>query len=181
MSRYLVVPSFDGPSDTRSRDGSQRSAGSHSRHLSQGGPSHGGPSQARGSHVPASHHGGSRAGGSSRPPSNVGTGSGPVGYPAALGYDPARLGQDSEETPETMHRKNIGKRVDLPAEAYVQVWPNSAIIYMPKSHANLIFSLSLESPLLSDPASAMVESQSISVLTNSASVGFQTLMSINMT
>lgn len=122
MSRYLDVPAFDGPSDTRSRDGSQYSGGSHSRHLSQGGSSRGG-----GSHLPASQQGASRAGGSSRPSSNVGAGSGPLGYPSPLGYDPARMRDEFEESPEEMHRKSVGKRVDLPAEAYVGVCSSSAI------------------------------------------------------
>lgn len=122
MSRYLAVPSFDGPSDTRSRDGSQRSTGSHSRNISQGGPSQGG-----GTHASASQYGGSRAGGSSCPPSNVGAGTGPVGYPTALGYDPARMRDDFEPTPEELHRKEVGKRVDLPPEAYVEVCSNCTI------------------------------------------------------
>lgn len=65
---YLSVPSFDGPSDSRS-DTSHRSGGSQSRHASQ-------PS---GSQAPSSH-----------PPSNAGASSQPQGYPAPLGYDPSR-------------------------------------------------------------------------------------------
>lgn len=106
MSRHLAVPSFDGPSDVRSRDGSQHSAAdSHSRHPSQGG---------------VSHVSGSQSGhGSSGPPSMAGAPSGPQGYPQPLGYDPAR--DDLPASPEEMHRLQVGKRVDLPADAYIQV------------------------------------------------------------
>lgn len=166
MSRYLDVPSFDGPSDTRSRDGSHY-GGSHSRHHSQGGPSQ--------------QAGGSRAGGSSRPPSNVGAGSGPVGYPAALGYDPARLGHDSEETPEIMHRKTVGKRVDLPAEAYLEVRVRNIIsLDPPRNHANFDFRLVPHPSSLSGLVLERAESQLALASTNSASAACPTSMSISM-
>lgn len=146
MSHYLTVPSFDGPSDTRSRSGSQHSTGSHSRHPSQGGGSHASASHVSGSHASgldasASQVGGSRAGGSSRPPSNVGAAAIPQGYPQALGYDPGR--DDLPESPEEEHRKQVGKRVDLPAEAYVEV---SSLRPVPFSivviHTSMLTSLS---------------------------------------
>lgn len=105
----MTVPSFDGPSDTRSRSGSQHSAGSHSRN-----PSHPG-----GSHVSASQAGRSNAGGSSRPPSNAGAPANPEGYPQPLGFDPGR--DEKPETPEDVHRKTVGRRVDLPPEAFIDV------------------------------------------------------------
>lgn len=167
MSHYLDVPSFDGPSDTRSRDGSQY-GGSHSRHHSQGGPSQ--------------QAGGSRAGGSSRPPSNVGTGAGPVGYPAALGYDPARLGPNSDESPEIMHRRAVGKRVDLPAEAYVEVrFQNKMYKFSNYKYANFDLRLDLRPSSLIDLASERVENRSILASTNSASPVCPALMSISMT
>ncbi|KAK2609741.1 hypothetical protein N8I77_003228 [Diaporthe amygdali] len=114
---YLPVPSFDGPSDTRSQ-GSHHSGGgsrSHSRRTSQ----------ASGSHMSASHPG-SQAPGSappsnvgapsgpvgSRPPSNVGGRSPPRGYPEPLGFDPAREPKKFGE--------DFNKRIDLPPEAYVK-------------------------------------------------------------
>lgn len=122
MSRYpggyLQVPSYDGPSDTRSQ-GSHHSGGgsrSHSRRTSQ----------VSGSHVSASHPGSQAPG--SAPPSNVGAPSGPVGsrpssnvggrspprgYPEPLGFDPAR----DPKKPGQEFNKNI----DLPPEAYVEV------------------------------------------------------------
>lgn len=65
----------------------------------------------------------SHVGGSSRPPSNVGVPAGPVGYPAPLGFDPAR--DNPPEAPEELHRNAVGKRVDLPPEAFVEVCPVS--------------------------------------------------------
>lgn len=49
----------------------------------------------------------------------MGAAAGPQGYPQALGYDPGR--DDLPESPEEEHRKQVGKRVDLPAEAYTAV------------------------------------------------------------
>ncbi|KAG6357971.1 hypothetical protein INS49_013854 [Diaporthe citri] len=114
---YLQVPSFDGPSDTRSQ-GSHHSGGgsrSHSRRTSQ----------VSGSHVSASHPGSQAPG--SAPPSNMGAPSGPVGsrpssnvggrspprgYPEPLGFDPAREPKKFGE--------DFNKNLDLPPEAYVQ-------------------------------------------------------------
>lgn len=76
-------------------------------------PSFDGPSDTR------SQPGGFSASGSNRSPSNVGTASGPVGYPAPLGFDPARM--EPVLSPEENHRIQVSKRVDLPAEAYMQV------------------------------------------------------------
>lgn len=84
---YLSIPSFDGPSDIRS-DTSHRSGGSPSRHTS------------------TSHPG-------SRRPSNAGSSSGPQGYPAPFGFDPAREKKKFGE--------DFNKNVDLPPEAYVEV------------------------------------------------------------
>ncbi|ROW02467.1 hypothetical protein VMCG_06148 [Cytospora schulzeri] len=100
---YLSVPSFDGPSDTRSNT-SHRSGGSQSRHHSQPSGSH-----VSASHVSASHHGSQAPG--SRPPSNAGGASGPQGYPEPLGYDPGR---------EKKFGEDFNKNIDLPPEAYVQ-------------------------------------------------------------
>lgn len=99
MSRYLVTPTFDGASDARSRNGSQ-----HSGH----------PSQYASSQAPTS-----RVGGSSHPRSNIGAAAGPVGYPTALGFDPAR--ESPPIRPEDEYRNIVGKRVDLPAEAFAGV------------------------------------------------------------
>lgn len=96
---YLAVPSFDGPSDTRS-DTSRRSGGSQSRHQSQ----------LSGSHVSASYQGSQAPG--SRRPSNSGASSEPQGYPKPLGYDPGR---------EKKFGEGFNKNVDLPPEAYVEV------------------------------------------------------------
>lgn len=121
MSRYpgyLQVPSYDGPSDTRSQ-GSHHSGGgsrSHSRRTSQ----------VSGSHVSASHPGSQAPG--SAPPSNVGAPSGPAGsrpssnvggrspprgYPEPLGFDPAREPKKFGD--------DFNKNLDLPPEAYVEV------------------------------------------------------------
>ncbi|CAN8104783.1 unnamed protein product [Discula destructiva] len=106
MSRYLAVPSFDGPSDTR-----DRSSSTGSRHSSG--------SQPRPS--PSSQGGGRIASGSSRAPSAVDTRGPPVGYPEATGRDPGRF-ESGERllTNEEQHRLDVGKRVDLPAEAFVE-------------------------------------------------------------
>lgn len=125
MSRYLAVPQFDGPSDTRERSGSQSSQG----HRSQGSQSR---SAAPSSHAPSQ-------GTASRPPSNAGSSRGPpVGYPAATGRDPGR--DEPVLSPEEEHRYfsltspffprchdanifcslQVAKRVDLPAEAFSQ-------------------------------------------------------------
>lgn len=169
MSRYLVVPSFDGPSDTRSRSGSHHSQGSqgaqsHSRHPSQGG---GSQSHVSGSHVSASPGGGARAGGSSRPPSNVGAASGPTGYPQALGYDPGR--DEKPLSPEEEHRIHVGKRVDLPAEAFVDV---SHMLHENLTRC-LMLTLSnrpvLDTPLPSGRSWAQPASRLTSVSTNSES------------
>ncbi|KAI3402056.1 hypothetical protein diail_4030 [Diaporthe ilicicola] len=121
MSRYhgdyMQVPSFDGPSDTRSQGSHHSDSGSrtHSRRTSQ----------VSGSHVSASHPG-SQAPGSappsnvgapsgpsgSRPPSDVGGSSPPRGYPEPLGFDPGRDPRKSD---------TFNKNIDLPPEAYVQV------------------------------------------------------------
>lgn len=123
MSRYqgdyLQVPSYDGPSDTRSQ-GSHHSGGdsrSHSRRTSQ----------VSGSHVSASQHGSQAPG--SAPPSNVGAPSGPSGsrpssevggrspprgYPKPLGFDPGREGR------EPKFGSDFNKNIDLPPEAYVK-------------------------------------------------------------
>lgn len=169
MSRYLAVPSFDGPSDTRSRSGSQNSAGSHSRHPSQGGASHVSGSHVSGSHVSASQGGGSRAGGSSRPPSNVGAASGPQGYPQPLGYDPGR--DEPTESPEEIHRKQVGKRVDLPPEAFVEVSCSVEKCDQPFTlHADFLNSKVLDTPSQSDAASARAVNQSPLGSTSSVSL-----------
>lgn len=106
-----------GPSDSRDRSGStgsHRSTGSTSR--SQGGGSRG-PS----THAPGSQPGGSTIGGSSRPSSTAGDvqSSGPAaGWKAGTGIDPAR--DDPVLTPEQERLLRISKRVDLPAEAFVE-------------------------------------------------------------
>lgn len=39
-----------------------------------------------------------------------------MGYPKPLGFDPAR--ESLPENPQAMHRNTVGKRVDLPPEAF---------------------------------------------------------------
>lgn len=91
MSRYLGISPFDGPSDTRSRSGSQHSAGSQAR--SEGGRSRAGSASA--------------------------AASGPKGYPKPLGFDPGREGKPM--LPEEERSFQVGRRVDLPPEAFVKV------------------------------------------------------------
>ncbi|KAK7727333.1 hypothetical protein SLS63_007153 [Diaporthe eres] len=113
---YLQVPSYDGPSDTRSQ-GSHHSGGgsrSHSRLTSQ----------VSGSHVSASHPGSQTPGSAppsntgapsgsmgSRPPSNMGSRSPPRGYPKPLGFDPGRL---SKKDDDRELNKNIGYMGTMP-------------------------------------------------------------------
>jgi hypothetical protein len=119
---YLQVPSYDGPSDTRSQ-GSHNSGGgsrSHSRRTSQVSGSHVSASypgsQAPGS-APPSNVGAPSGSVGSRPPSNVGSRSPPRGYPEPLGFDPAR---DPIKVTE-----EFNKNIDLPPEAYVKVRENT--------------------------------------------------------
>lgn len=60
-----------------------------------------------------------RVSGSNRTPSIAGAASGPAGYPAPLGFDPAR--EKRPQAPEEAHRTTVSKRVDLPPDAFVEV------------------------------------------------------------
>lgn len=137
---YLQVPSYDGPSDTRSQGSHHSGSGSrsHSRRTSQ----------VSGSHMSASHPG-SQAPGSappsnvgapsgsvgSRPPSNVGSRSPPRGYPEPLGFDP---GRDREPKTYAEEVRDVNRNIDLPPEAYVKV--NNTLHNTLWLHCSLILS-----------------------------------------